>query len=144
MRAVDARLVIFDQFTSLLATSPTGRSLPQASLNPLLQELHTLLFELNAAGLLLRNLPSPGVTLSALERSAHFIAIAASHLLLARDPLDPELLVLTHVSLKLSQPAPSLSFRLQSFTSTQLLPVRVTHLQLYPFLLLTMQILHHS
>ena len=119
MRQMQARLVIFDQFPSMLSTGAGTKPLPQTQLHSLLSQLHTIMFEEQAACLIIRHAPpnSSRVRPSALERSEHFRTIAASRLLLARDPLNPECIVLTHAASTLSPLAPSLSFRIKASTS---------------------------
>jgi hypothetical protein len=85
------------------------------------------MIEMEATCLLIRQCPARGGVArpSALERSVHFANIAASRLLLARDPLEPEHVLLTHAACRLQALAPTISFSIASPAQTPHLP-RIT------------------
>jgi hypothetical protein len=124
MRKVNARLVIIDPLLSVL---PMKRRFYQSELQRILLQLHQLMIEMEATCLLIRQCPARGGVArpSALERSVHFANIAASRLLLARDPLEPEHVLLTHAACRLQALAPTISFSIASPAQTPHLP-RIT------------------
>ncbi len=92
---LDARLVIFDPFISLLSRE---QRYTNERLGHLLTDLNQRLIERNVACLLIRNCTAKGghARPSVLERSDHFPTIATSHLLLSPDPMQPDRLLLSH------------------------------------------------
>jgi hypothetical protein len=121
MRTVDARLVIIDPFFAVL---PTKTRFYQSELQRILLQLHQLMIEMDATCLLIRQCPAKGgeARPSALERSFHFDNIAASRLLLARDPMEPDHFLLTHAACRVQALAPTISFSIVSSAKTPHLP----------------------
>jgi AAA domain len=120
---VDARLVIFDPFISLL--SHQHRWTDQR-LHRLLSNLNQRLIEHNVACLISRNCPARGghARPSVLERSERFLTIAPSRMLLAHDPMQPDRLLLTHApSLHtVLTPTPTLTLHIQPLPKNSDLP----------------------
>jgi AAA domain len=116
IKQVDARLVIFDPFTSLLSRNQRWTS---DRLHHLLADFNQRLIERNVACLLIRNCTARGghAHPSLLERSEHFNTIALSHLLLAPDPIQPDLLLLSHVESASSALCHTLTLRIQPLPS---------------------------
>jgi AAA domain len=121
MQKANARLVIIDPF---LAVLPTRTRFYQSELQRILLQLHQLMIEMDATCLLIRQCPAKGgeARPSALERSMHFANIAASRLLLARDPMEPEHFLLTHAACRMQALAPTISFSIASSAETPHLP----------------------
>lgn len=117
MQQVDARLVIIDPFLSVL---PMEGRFSQSQLHRLLMQLHQLMIEMDATCLITRQCPAKGGTArpSSLERSMHFANLAASRLLLARDPLEPERFLLTQVACRVQALAPTITFSIASPAQT--------------------------
>src|SRR5579859_6791208 len=95
IKSVNARLVIIDPFISVLGRF---KRCTNESLYHLLIDLNERFIERNIACLLIRNCPAKGghARPSVLERSGHFDAVAASHLLLSPDPFQPDRILLAH------------------------------------------------
>ena len=109
---VNARLIIFDPFINLL--SQTNRWTDQR-LHSLLADLNQSLIERNLSCLLVRNCPVKGghARPSVLERSERFLTHAASRLLLAPHPMQPDLLLLAHARGPRFDLAPTLILQIQ-------------------------------
>jgi AAA domain len=93
---VKANLIILDPFIDLLSDA---RRWTDQRLGSLLADLNQHLIERGIACLIVRNCGAKGSLSrpSALERSQRFQRIAASRLLMARDPMQPDHLLLSHV-----------------------------------------------
>lgn len=113
MQEVDARLVILDPF---METLPDEGRMTQEKLRQLLRRLHQLMLEMDATCLLIRQCPAKGGTArpTGLERSAHFLNVASSRLLLAQDPTQPGHLLLSHVACRIQGLAPTLCLTITS------------------------------
>ena len=109
---VNARLIIFDPFINLL--SQTNRWTDQR-LHSLLADINQSLIERNLSCLLIRNCPVKGghARPSVLERSERFLTHAASRLLLAPHPMQPDLLLLAHARGPRFDLAPTLILQIQ-------------------------------
>jgi AAA domain len=109
---VDARLILFDPFIYLLSSQHrcTNRHLCH-----LLTDLNQFLLTHNIACLLVRNCRAKGghAKPSALEQSDHFPTIAASRLLLAPDPMQPDSILLSHALSRHSPLTPTLACQIQ-------------------------------
>jgi hypothetical protein len=118
---VNARLIIFDDFIDLLSHD---RRWTDQRLAHLLADLNQHLIERNVACLLIRNCPARGgyARPSVLERSQRFLTVAASHLLLASDPIEPAYLLLTHVRSIYTALAPTLILHIQRRALAPMLP----------------------
>jgi AAA domain len=116
MQEVDARLVILDPF---METLPDEGRMTQEKLRHILRKLHQLMLEMDATCLLIRQCPAKGGMSrpTGLERSAHFLNVASSRLLLAQDPTKPGHILLSHVACRIRGLAPTLSFTIASFPS---------------------------
>jgi hypothetical protein len=110
IKKVDARLVIFDPFITLLSRE---QRCTNERLCHLLIDLNQRLIERNVACLLIRNCPAKGghARPSVLERSDHFLITSASRLLLAPDPMQPDRLLLAHVQNRHSALTPTLTLQ---------------------------------
>jgi AAA domain len=93
---VNAHLIILDPFIDLLSC---GRRWTDQRLGQLLADLNQCLLERGIACLIVRNCGAKGSLArpSVLERSERFQRVAASRLLMARDPMQPDHLLLAHV-----------------------------------------------
>jgi hypothetical protein len=113
MQAINARLVILDPF---METLPLEERVTQAKLHRLLRKLRQLMIEMNATCLLTRQCPARGgqARPSTLERSMHFLNLAASRLLLAQDPTQPKRFLLTHGACRIQDVAPTIGFTITS------------------------------
>ncbi len=118
---VDARIVIFDPFISLLSRN---RRWTDQRLGHLLADLKLHLIEHNIACLLIRNCHAKGghARPSVLEKSDHFETLAVSRLLLAPDPLQPDRLLLAHVAHRHGRLTPTLTFQIHPLPANPTLP----------------------
>jgi hypothetical protein len=116
-----ARLVILDDFIDLLSHD---RRWTDQRLAHFLADLNQSLLERHLACLLIRHCPARGgrARPSVLERSRRFLTVAASQLLLARDPMQPSSLLLSHVKSISSSLAPTLVFQIQRHPDLPTLP----------------------
>src|SRR5262249_15879897 len=121
---VDARLIILDDFIDLLSDDQRWTEQPLARLLP---NLNHPLIARQVACLLLRDCPAKGghARPSVLERSERFLKIARSRLLLARDPIQPAHLLLTHAKSHQTALSPTLILRIQRRSSDPVL-ARIT------------------
>jgi hypothetical protein len=121
IKRVDARLVIFDPFISLLSRDNRWTN---ERLSHLLADLNQRLIERNVACLILRNCPAKGghARPSMLERSDHFSNIATSRLLLAPDPMQPDRLLLSHSLSRHSALTPTLILQIQPMPTNSDIP----------------------
>jgi AAA domain len=121
IKRVDARLVIFDPFISLL--SHHNRWTNQR-LHCLLANLNQCLIECNVACLITRNCPARGghARPSLLERSENFSNIAVGGLLLASDPMQPDQLLLSHVFNRHNDLTPTFTLQIQPLPENHNLP----------------------
>ena len=118
---LDARLVIFDPFISLLSRDSRWTN---ERLGHFLTDLNQRLIERNVACLLIRNCTAKGghARPSVLERSDHFANTAASHLLLTPDPMQPDHLLLTHAASHHGRLTPTLSLQIQPMPTNPDIP----------------------
>ena len=121
IQRLDARLVIFDPFISLL--SRKSRCTDQR-LCHLLADFNQHLIEHNVACLITRNCHAKGghARPTILERSDYFETIAISRLLLSPDPLLPDRLLLSHATSRHAALTPTLTFQIQPSSSNPDLP----------------------
>jgi hypothetical protein len=112
IKQVDARLVIFDPFLSLLSRE---QRCTNERLCHLLIDLNQRFIERDVACLLIRNCPAKGghARPSVLERSDHFLTTAASRLLLAPDPMQPDRLLLAHAHSRHAALTPTLLLQIR-------------------------------
>jgi hypothetical protein len=118
---VNARLIIFDDFIDLLSHDQRWTS---QRLAHLLADLNQHLIERNIACLLVRNCPAKGgyARPSVLERSERFLSIAVSRLLLARDPMQPDRLLLSHALNRHAALTPTLVLQILPLSANSDLP----------------------
>ena len=109
---LDARLVIFDPFISLLSRDSRWTN---ERLGHLLADLNQRFIERNVACLLIRNCTAKGghARPTVLERSDHFVNIATSRLLLTPDPMQPDHLLLAHARSRHTALTPTLTLQIQ-------------------------------
>ncbi len=121
---VNARLIIFDPFISLLSRNFRYTN---ERLGHLLADLKQHLIERNVACLLVRNCPAKGghARPSVLERSDHFVTIATCRLILAPDPMQPDRLLLAHAKSIHPTLTPTLILQIQSLPANPAIP-RIT------------------
>ena len=121
IKRVNARLIIFDPFISLL--SHDSRWTDQR-LGHLLADLNQLLIEHHVACLITRNCHAKGghARPSVLERSDHFETLATSRLLLAPDPMLPDHLLLSHAQNRHAQLTPTLTLQILSMPANPAFP----------------------
>jgi hypothetical protein len=126
IKRVNARLVIFDPFISLLSYQHRWTD---QRLAYLLANLNRRLIECNVACLITRNCPARGghARPSVLERSDRFLIIAPSRLLLARDPMQPENLLLSHALSRHTALTLTLTLQIQPLPTNPTLPHITVH-----------------
>jgi DNA-binding XRE family transcriptional regulator len=118
---VDARLVLFDPFISLLSHQHRWTDQRIARL---LANLNQRLIERNIACLITRNCHAKGghARPSIIERSEHFSIVATSRLLLAPDPMQPNRLLLSHVLNRHTALTPTFTLQIQPIPANHTLP----------------------